>query len=323
MSASIEISDASRFEANAAESGGAIAMADTSDVTISNTTFVRNTAALRGGALFLADYASQSIDASTFTYNTGAYGGALYIKSANVSTVTTSDFTRNAAQTRGGAFFYESTRGVATSNVTCAHNMAPSGGCMFWLTYEAHAAPVSPCVACNLMNNTLYDIATNTRDVRVLWWPATVFSGVAALEPPDEESFKPMDALNASLAKSKPVWPRLNALDLYQQVEVLDGETECIVTPVIADDGARVDFRPHDYVTAVAGMIQYDGATFKTEPKNATYALQVTCTLPHREKDISFFQSVNVLPCEPGYSTDNEYVMVSLTGGVDPPRPAN
>lgn len=308
VTATLTISEDSRFEYNSAESGGSISLTDTGVVTVNKATFATNFAGLSGGAIYVMDRATLRVASSSFAGNYAVYGGAVYVKTASASEVADSQFQQNHASTRGGAFFYESTAGVVTSEVVCEGNVAPSGGCMFWLTYENLSQPVYPCAQCTVRNNSLYDIATNTRDVKVLWWPATVYSGVAALELPDEEAFKPMEPLNKSRSQSAPVWPRLNALDLYGQIEVLDSETECIITSVVGEGGKRVDFRPPDYTQAVAGVITYDGATFETEPKSATYQLKVTCALPQHEKDIEFFQSVDVLPCEPGYSTDNECV---------------
>lgn len=310
VTATVAISNESVFEYNSAESGGGISFADSSVGLVSNSTFTNNFVSLRGGVLFVADHAVLSVAASAFTLNYAAFGGAVYVKTANASEIADSHFEQNRASTRGGAFYYETTEGIRTSRVSCEQNAARSGGCMFWLTYENFSQPVYPCDRCVIRNNSLYDTATNTRHVKPLWWPTTVYSGVAALEPPDEVSFKPIDPVTSSRAQAAPIWPRLNALDLYGQVEVLDDETECIVEPVFGDDGMRVSFKPPDYTLSVAGMIMYEGATFRTEPKNATRQLRVTCVLPKREKSIAFYQSVDVLPCEPGYSTDNEYVSV-------------
>ncbi|TYZ62049.1 hypothetical protein PybrP1_007518 [[Pythium] brassicae (nom. inval.)] len=306
VTATVTISSGSTFEYNSAESGGSISLADSSVGIVSNSTFTNNFVSLRGGVLFVSGHATLRLATTTFTHNYAVYGGAVYVKTANASEISDSHFKQNRASTRGGAFYYETTAGVETLRVSCEQNAALSGGCMFWLTYESLSQPVYPCDHCVIRNNSLYGVATNTRDVKPLWWPTTVYSGVAALEPPDEESFNPIDPVISSRAETTPVWPRLNALDLYGQVEVLDDETECIVEPLTGDDGVRVAFKPPDYTRSVAGMIMYEGATFRTEPTNATRQLRVTCALPKREKNIVFYQNVDVLPCEPGYSTDND-----------------
>lgn len=309
----ITIEGESNFAFNDAASGGAIAMTDQSSISVSSATFTNNVARVAGGAIYVETRGFVRIESSAFAENSAVLGGAVYVKTAIASTITDSLFSQNNASARGGAFYFEEiTRNTTTSAITCQHNVAASGGCMFWLTYDNASSttvpPLVPCVSCVLLNNSLYDIATNTRTVGVLWWPSNVYSGLAALELPDEESFKPMETLNLSKAQLVSVWPRLKALDLYDQVEVLDAETACIVKPVHDSDGAFVDFRPMDLTTAVAGVILYEGATFKGEATSKKYTLNMTCSLPKREKDMFFLQSVSVLPCEPGYSIESKYV---------------
>lgn len=301
----------SNFELNNAESGGAIALAGKCHVTIRSATFSSNVAWLGGGAVYVETQGFLGVEASVFARNMAVLGGGVYVKTAFVGTsITDSLFSHNNAGSHGGAFYFEDiTANTTAGAITCQHNVAASGGCMFWVTYKsASSAPEIPCASCTFFNNSLYDIATNTRSVGVLWWPSSVYSGLEALELPDEESFKPMDTLNESIAHSILVWPRLKALDLYGQVEVLDTETACIVKPVLGASGERVDFKPPDYTTAVAGVIMYDGATFKGAATSDNYTLNMTCTLPKREKDVFFLQQVTVLPCEPGYATETEYV---------------
>lgn len=308
VTATVTIEENSSFMHNEAENGGSIAAADSSNVTLIGAAFSANRALLSGGGLYITNHVTITLVLSTFDRNAATFGGAIYVKTANAATFSGSHFTSNAASSRGGAFYYESLSNLSTTEITCEANTAPSGGCIFWRTYADSAAPVNPCAACVMNNNSLYDVATNTRDVQVMWWPSVVYSGIAALEPPDEESFKPLDPLNRSISASRLVWPRLKATDLYGQIEVLDTETECIVTPLTGSNpnSSRLDFKPHDYIAAVAGVILYEDATFKMKPTNEIHELQMTCELPRREKVISFSHNVNVLPCEPGYSTDAE-----------------
>lgn len=310
----VTIQGESSFEFNGAQSGGAIAAVDKSNVTLRSTTLSSNAAQL-GGGLYVETEGLVQVDASTFSQNMAVLGGAVYVKTAVTGTVITDSlFSKNNASARGGAFYFEQiTVNMTTAAISCQQNVAASGGCMFWVTNKSlSVAPEIPCRSCTFFNNSLYDIATNTRSVGVLWWPNSVYSGLDALELPDEESFKPMDTLNKSISQTIPVWPRLKALDLYSQVEVLDTETACVVKPVADENGERVSFKPLDYTTAVAGVVLYDGAIFTGVAKSDNYTLNLTCTLPKREKDVFFLQNVTVLPCEPGYATENEYVALML-----------
>lgn len=100
----------SSFEANAADSGGAVAVYQGPSMQIQGCTFTGNTAnnpyvgdTGGGGAIYTHEGARISISSSNFTNNTAGTGGAFYTQ--NESHLNTSDvqLVGNAATDDGGA----------------------------------------------------------------------------------------------------------------------------------------------------------------------------------------------------------------------------
>ncbi|KAJ0410569.1 hypothetical protein ATCC90586_006593 [Pythium insidiosum] len=309
---------------NTASSGGVFAAMGASEVHMEASTFARNSASQRGGAGFINGDVWIAINASQFTGNQANLGGAVLVDTAKDYTLVASELSHNVALSRGGALYYANVAGLTTSEVTCAGNKAASGGCIFWITYSANDSatlpPPVPCTGCAMRGNSVYDVATNSRQIEVQWWPSNVTRGVFTMEPADEESFEPLNDTRVSVAASRLIWPRLQAVDLYGQVEVLDVTTRCVATGVprslepnaTADDRARLNFLPGGVVKAVAGVVSFKEATFMAQPRELPYALNLTCVLPEK-KALWLSRDVVMQRCPPGYSSEN-------TGCVRCPR---
>lgn len=249
--------------------------------------FIHNQASEDGGALFITDKASLTSTLGSFSRNTAVLGGAIHSDEQSFVNISDDAFVDNAASMRGGALYYESIDNTTTTGITCRSNTAPSGGCMYWISEASDLTPIYPCIECIMISNKVYDIATNTRDVRVIWWPENVTSGVPVLEPPDEESIEVLETLNETLESKMYVWPRLKAVDLYGQVEVLDNQTECSVADGLCSEQIeRVAFTPYSPVRAAIGVLSYRKATFTAANRSVeegVYRSNVTCTLPTLE----------------------------------------
>ncbi|KAE9360656.1 hypothetical protein PF008_g1719 [Phytophthora fragariae] len=293
------------FQNNQAPLGGAICASGKSSVALDSVFFFHNQANENGGALFITDQASLSSAFGSFSGNTAVLGGAIHSDRQSVVNISDDAFVGNAASMRGGALYYESIENTTTSGITCRSNGAPSGGCMFWISSAEDLTPIHPCIQCTMISNAVYDIATNTRDVHVMWWPENVTSGVDVLEPPDEESIEVLDALNDTLEDKMYVWPRLKAVDLYGQIEVLDNQTDCTVTDgLCSEQTERLSFAPSHSIRAEIGVLSYRQASYTVANRNVeegVYTSNVTCTLPASELR-AFVQTVRLLPCRPGFS---------------------
>jgi predicted outer membrane repeat protein len=307
VKADVTIAQQTSFEGNMADFGGAIAATGISTASLTSTVFQSNQATEGGGALFIKDQATLSLRLGTLTSNRAGFGGAVYADAESVVTIADTAFLTNAAYSRGGALYYQSAKNTTTTGITCKGNTAPSGGCMFWISNDENLAPYNPCTSCTMEGNSVYDISTNTRDVHVMWWPENITSGVAILEPPDEESIEVMPTTNASVESTKYVWPRLKAVDLYGQIEVLDNQTECIVSDGwCSEQTERLVFEPRSPVRAAIGVISYREASFTATnrtPEEGIYTSSVSCTLPGTEQR-SFDQEMMLLPCQPGFSVN-------------------
>ncbi|RLN97675.1 hypothetical protein BBJ28_00002549 [Nothophytophthora sp. Chile5] len=229
VKAKVTITGLSSFEDNEAPSGGAVAAIGQSSITLVTASFSRNQAKTEGGALYSTGQATLNLTASVFESNNAELGGAVRVDEDSAVDILDCQFLSNVASSRGGAMYYQTIDSTIMTAIICKGNRAPSGGCVFWISNDEDLTPVYPCDSCTMEGNDLYDIATNTREVQIMWWPANVSSGVTALEPPDEESIELLEPLNASLEATTFVWPRLKVVDLYGQIEVLDSQTECTV----------------------------------------------------------------------------------------------
>lgn len=317
IKSSVTILEQSIFDRNQADEGGALASHDNSTLSLHDTTFIDNKAYTSGGAMYIDEEASVSVVGSKFQSNSAVLGGAVYVRDKKYLALEDSSFVLNAASSRGGAFYFESRTNITTSSILCQSNHARSGGCVFWLSYE-EVDPLYPCDGCTMVNNSLYDTATNTRDVRIMWWPTNATSGVPVLEIADEVSFYPINSSSASVSDSIPVWPRLKAVDLYGQIEVLDNDTECSVygTQDHSENSTGVvTFTPRESIPAASGVLSYEQATFVASNFNVHYHLNMSCTLPEL-KHIVFGRSVEMLPCAPGYYTASKYVLLKRTATI-------
>ncbi|KAG6975834.1 hypothetical protein JG688_00001982, partial [Phytophthora aleatoria] len=307
VKAKVTIALQTSFESNVAHFGGAMAVSGTSTITLTSVHFRSNQASEDGGALFITDQATVTMKAGELAGNSAVLGGALYSDGQSATSISDAKFIKNVAFTRGGALYYQSIDNATITGITCKENTAPSGGCMFWVSKDEDLTPVHPCTSCTMEFNAVYDIATNTRDVHVMWWPDNMTSGVPILEPPDEESIEVIKPRNASLEKTMHVWPRLKAVDLYGQVEVLDNQTECMVSDgLCSEQTERLLFEPRTIVRSTVGVISYRGASFTAAnrtPEEGIYTTDISCTLPGSEPRF-FVQNVKLLPCQPGYSVN-------------------
>ncbi|GLD91530.1 hypothetical protein PINS_up000063 [Pythium insidiosum] len=320
VKATVQVNDVAATH-NTALSGGAFAVTGASVASVETSTFTSNTATQRGGAGFISGDVMISINASHFSENQANLGGAVLVETAKRYALSASQLLRNTALSRGGALYYSHVEGLNTSDITCAGNTAPSGGCIFWLTYSAddlaQQPPPVPCANCTMRDNSVYNVATNSRRIEVQWWPTNVTRGVFIMEPPDEESFEALNDTRTSVAAKRLIWPRLQAVDIYGQIEVLDVTTRCVATGVprsldpnaTTEDHVRLSFRPGGYVKAVAGVVSFREATFVAAPRPLPYVVNVTCILPEK-KTLWLARDVVMERCAPGYSTENTYVYV-------------
>ncbi|KUF99072.1 Nucleolar protein 8 [Phytophthora nicotianae] len=307
VKAKVTIALQTLFENNVAHFGGAMAVSGTSTFILTSVDFRSNRASEVGGALFITDQAKVTMKAGELAGNIAVFGGALYSDDHSSTSVSDAKFIRNSAFTRGGAIYYQSIDNATITRITCKENTAPSGGCIFWVSEDEDLTPTYPCTSCTMEFNEVYDIATNTRDVQVMWWPENMTSGVPILEPPDEESIQAIKTRNESLERKMHVWPRLKAVDLYGQVEVLDNQTECMVSDgLCSEQTERLLFEPRALIRSAGGVISYRGASFTAAnrtPEEGIYTTDISCTLPRSERRF-FVQSVKLLPCQPGYSVN-------------------
>ncbi|GMF11678.1 unnamed protein product [Phytophthora lilii] len=305
VKAKLTIGQLTSFNGNRADIGGAIAVVGKSTATLTSVVLDHNEANENGGAFYIADEATLSLKNGKLSSNKAILGGAIYAEVQSTVKTTDSQFIGNAAFSRGGALYYRAITNKATSGITCIENTAPSGGCLFWITMDEDLTPIYPCESCLMKSNTVYDTATNTRDVQVMWWPSNVSSGVKILEPPDEESIEVLETKPESLESKMYVWPRFKAVDLYGQIEVLDNQTECVVSDgLCSEQTEQLLFEPRTSVRAAIGVISYRGASFTAAnrtPEEGVYLTNVSCSLPGSESR-AFVQDVTLLPCQPGYS---------------------
>lgn len=306
MKSTINIIGGTSFESNSATSGGAIAATGNSTVTVVRSTFSSNDATSQGGAVYVSETAHFNTSGAVFVSNSGTFGGAIYIAGTRLGTFTSSYFLYNSASMRGGAFFCQRIDKVDMQRLTCTNNIAPSGGCIFWVS-ETDPHPVYPCNECVMGRNSKYDLATNTRSVEVMWWPQNVSSGLTVMEPEDEESYADIKSRNQSLEKTMLIWPRLKAIDLYGQIEVLDNSTSCSAASDSGNSGnlsGYVNFKPRDTIDASSGVVSFKDAKFSATPRDKPYHLEMECQI-QGFGSISFLQSFEVIPCQPGFSTEN------------------
>ncbi|TMW60500.1 hypothetical protein Poli38472_000542 [Pythium oligandrum] len=303
----VSMTDDVQFVGNEASLGGALSLVDRSKVNITGATFHGNRASDTGGAIFIADNTTIRINLAEFQANMAKFGGAVYTASTNDLRIWLSRFYQNVASARGGALYFNEVINASTTSIECIENRAPSGGCIFWVTTllidKQESSPPVPCEDCLMGNNTRYDIATNTRDAKVTWWPVNVTKGVTIMELPDEESIVPLEDVNKSIAEQQFVWPRLHAVDLYGQVEVLDNTTQCAVNSVVARTPPI--FQPWGSIRASKGVVLFRDATIVAEPKPVPYDFNLFCTMPDASAR-SFMSSVMINSCPPGYSTEAE-----------------
>ncbi|KAJ8574499.1 hypothetical protein ON010_g4714 [Phytophthora cinnamomi] len=268
------------FHNNQATLGGAVSSSGSSNTSLTSVSFVQNNG-VNGGAMFITDQATLVLHSGDFSSNTAVLGGAIHSDQQSYVYISDSIFVENAASLRGGALYYESIENTSTTRITCNSNAAPSGG--------------------------LYDIATNTRDVRLMWWPENVTSGVAVLEPPDEESIDGLDARNESLESTMYVWPRLKAIDIYGQIEVLDNETECSVSDALySEHTERLKFTPSNPIRAAIGVLSYRDASFTAANRTleeGIYTTNITCNGKSlwKQETLALSSSVNNVSCANGY----------------------
>ena len=95
--------------------GGAILNADTTTLTIINSTLNGNTAGLGGGVF---NSGTLTIINSTFSSNMASEGGGIYNSGSGVLTISNSTFSGNAASETGGGIFNIGTLQVANSTVS-------------------------------------------------------------------------------------------------------------------------------------------------------------------------------------------------------------
>ena len=112
--------DKSVFDGNTAKvAGGAIKTDNTSDLTITNSSFTNNVVGEgktgHGGAVYVGGTKPVTVDASEFTGNKAGHGGAFYIQGQK-ATFTDTVFTNNEAYEYGGALRVNT--GNVTFNVT-------------------------------------------------------------------------------------------------------------------------------------------------------------------------------------------------------------
>jgi hypothetical protein len=295
----VYILDQNIFRRNKATSGGAISITGLSELHFEGSSdFIGNMASEAGGAIFIRENTTVNIKAASFILNEASLGGAIHIDSKQLVVINESSFHNNSANARGGSLYLKSRADVSMNRLFCQYNHAPSGGCIFWLSYEETEA-VYPCVDCKMQYNSLYDYATNTRNVNLLWWPQNTTSGVWILEPPDEISIEMMEDVYRSISDQQFVWPRLKAVDLYGQIEALDELTECAIYESKAETGSLF-FSPRDSIHASRGVIIYEKAAFIGNARNKSYEITMECRLPEREL-IIFNHQIDMLPCPPGY----------------------
>lgn len=309
MKGAVSITSQTSFTTNSAVNGGAVACKDNSSVSVEEANFTTNQAELSGGAIYISDDAVFKASSSEFSGNTGRDGGAVYVQGMTNASIDDCYFLSNSALLRGGAFYYDTIMNLSMTVITCETNHASSGGCIYWHSI-VESSPVYPCNNCTMIDNSIYDVATNTRSVSVLWWPSNVSSGLATMEPADEESIETINASNQSVADTTLVWPRLKAVDLYGQVEVLDDTTYCsVASQVNGSLSGYIGFKPRDSVYAVNGVMSFDGAVFSAEPRSDEYVLKMSCSIQNIGP-FSFIQGVKMVSCAAGYSTDNGYVVL-------------
>ncbi|POM59578.1 hypothetical protein PHPALM_31664, partial [Phytophthora palmivora] len=308
--AKVTIALLTSFEKNRAYTGGAVAVNGISTSTLTSVVFFaffHNQADGDGGALYVTDQAKLTLKSGELVSNSAIFGGAFYADGYSTVSVSDSKFIRNQAFSRGGALYYQSIDNMTSSRIACTENTAPSGGCIFWVSNDEDLMAKYPCSSCTMESNEVYDIATNTRDVHVMWWPDNITSGVTILELPDEESIEVLETRNKTLESTTYVWPRLKAVDLYGQIEVLDNQTECYVSDGLCNEQReRLFFEPRTVARAAVGVISFRESSFTAAnrtPEEGIYTTNISCTLLGSEPR-AFVQNVKLLPCKPGFSVN-------------------
>ena len=136
---------------SAGDSEGGAVDADTTDLSVSSSTFTSDTGD-EGGAIYLdgtTATALETIDTSMFANNsaTSSEGGGVDDDFGNL-TLTNSTFTDNNASSEGGGLYYDSSDGLTLTNSTFDGNQAPEGGGVY-LSSTASTGTLS------LLNDTI------------------------------------------------------------------------------------------------------------------------------------------------------------------------
>ncbi|ETW02023.1 hypothetical protein H310_06540 [Aphanomyces invadans] len=289
------VTNHSIFVGNVARNGAGIFMESASKMFLDETEIFENKAALNGGGIVCADNAVLTVSRSAFYKNSAVDGAGLHLSTVMLVSVRNSTFTENKASFRGGGLFVERCETTICQGLTVVSNTASSGGGVFWFHESNNNADVFKCADCSIRNNDIYNIATNSRQFDVLWWPTNGTSGTPLIAYDDIESIKPVNVSHVG-----DVWPRLEVQDYYGQRSLTDSTSSCIIQA--ATNQTEVLFEPGVPSMSQAGVVTFVGAAVVSDVANTSYALEAVCSIPYStEGNYIINLTITVLPCKPGF----------------------
>eukprot|EP00644_Phytophthora_capsici_P002327 jgi/Phyca11/114976/e_gw1.27.140.1 len=282
---------------SSAEEGGGIYAQ--SSVTISGDSKSRirnNSATVSGGGLSISsvDGVVKLTDCALIN-NTAVVGGAINVDRSGSTTIMRSNFTGNSADQIGGAIALNAeAKATIAQQSRFTLNIADAGGAI-----AGTGTSVLKLTLVVFHENQAHD------------------NGGALYLTDQAKSIYAIPARNFTLESTKNLWPRLKAVDLYGQVEVLDNQTECYMTNAMCSEQTEMlMFSPLTVIRASKGVVTFREAVFiaaNRTPEEGIYTANVSCTLPDLEPR-GFAQSVKLLPCLPGFWVNQGYCERCPTG---------
>lgn len=179
LSTHLDLSN-STFSRNVAESGGSLFFDGAGSALVTRSTFAGNVVAVSGGAIaHVTDSLSLGVTDSLFVSCTvrAAYLRALVAPLA----LTWPQASSTVGATRGGGLYAYYPDIVSLAGNVFQRNDAGTGGGIWW---RASLTSTLPCYACEFVNNTGYDSATQTWTAAITRVPPALWrSGQTAVSP--------------------------------------------------------------------------------------------------------------------------------------------
>ncbi|MCY3779079.1 MAG: hypothetical protein OXG78_02105, partial [Chloroflexi bacterium] len=145
VEATVSVRNLTLVDGYSSGSGGALSVAQSSQVQIHNSRFLRNEAAENGGAIMVWGLSSLNIKGSSFRENASGnsvphsgYGGAISADVAKEIRIESSSFVNNRARSNGGAIGFVTSDLLDVRNSTFSGNRADAIGGAVYLNFDSN-----------------------------------------------------------------------------------------------------------------------------------------------------------------------------------------